>query len=151
MYHTCNMSFPPQTQTHTQTLTHTHTHTHTHKHTHTHTHTQIWRCYIVLTQPTYTTDFYHQPDHSYIAGRYTPLKANQTVTVTKTIHSVDKAHLPSRRHPSRGHPSQGHPSQGHPSQVIRLGSSVSGASLKVKSSKQMLIILRRAILLTTKV
>ena len=75
------------------------THTHTHTHTHTYAQTHIRRFWIVLTQSTYTADFYHQPEHLYIAGPYTPLKANQTVAATKTIQKVNKAHLPSRRQP----------------------------------------------------
>ena len=49
-----------------------------------------------MTKSTYTADFYHQPEHLYIAGPYTLLKANQTVAATKTIQNVNKAHLPSR-------------------------------------------------------
>ena len=55
----------------------------THTHTHTYAQTHIRRFWIVLTQSTYTADFYHQPEHLYIAGPYTPLKANQTVAATK--------------------------------------------------------------------
>ena len=102
---------------------------------HTHAQKHVRRCWIVLTQPTYTDDFYHEPEHSYIAGPYTPLKANRTVAATKTIQNVHKAHPPSRRqpsapsvsgpsvsgHPSRDHPSRGHPSRRHPSGGHRLG------------------------------
>ena len=108
-------------RTHTQTRTRTHartphTNTYTHTHTHTHAETHIGRCWIVVIQSTYKADFYHQPEHLYIAGTYTLLKANQTVAATKPIQNVNKAHLPSREgHPSRRHPSGGHPSRRHPS------------------------------------
>ena len=49
------------------------TETHTHTHAQTHAQTHIGRCWIVLNQPTYTDDFCHQAEHSYIAGPCTPL------------------------------------------------------------------------------
>ena len=112
MYHTRkNIPLPPPSLTH---------HTHAQKH--------VRRCWIVLTQPTYTDDFYHEPEHSYIAGPYTPLKANRTVAATKTIQNVHKAHPPSRRQPSA--PSVSGPSVSGSSVS---GSSVSGSSVSATS------------------
>ena len=50
-----------------------HTDTHAHINAETHAQTHIRRCWIVLNQPTYTDDFCHQAEHSYIAGPYTIL------------------------------------------------------------------------------